>query len=78
MKVQISIFTPRIIGTIFRSTTQFAKGFVQDKLLKWSLESFRDLIKADLALERGDSELGDALFNAIEGRTQAIEANLQP
>ena len=46
------------------------------KLLKWSLESFRDVVKADLALERGDAELGDALFGAVEGRSNAIEATL--
>ena len=35
---------------------------VQNKLLKWSLESFRDVVKAHLALEHGGTELGDALF----------------
>ena len=52
------------------------KEFLENKLLKWSLESFRDIIKADLALERGDAELGDALFGAVQERSQAIEATL--
>jgi hypothetical protein len=26
--------------------------FLRNKLLKWSLEMFRDVVKADLALER--------------------------
>lgn len=37
---------------------------------------FRDVVKGDLALERGDVELGDALFGAVEGRANAIEATL--
>jgi len=37
-----------------------------NKLLKWSLESFQDVVKAHLALERGEAELGDALFYADE------------
>ena len=34
------------------------------------------MVKADLALERGEAELGDALFCAVEGRFNAIEATL--
>jgi hypothetical protein len=35
------------------------------------------VVKADLALERGEAELGDALFCAVEGgRFNAIEATL--
>ena len=30
------------------------------------------------AFERGDSELGDALFGAVERRADAIEASLTP
>jgi hypothetical protein len=38
---------------------------------------FRDVVKADLALERGDQELGDALFGAVEGRANALEEALK-
>ena len=72
----MTIRTPRIIATVFKTTGEFVQEFVENKLLKWSLESFRDVVKADLALERGDAELGDALYGAVEGRTNAIEATL--
>ena len=72
----MSIITPRIIALAFKTSGEFVKDFVERKLLKWSLESFRDVVKADLALERGDAELGDALFGAVEGRSNAIEATL--
>jgi len=78
MKLKMRIIAPRIVSTIFRSTGEFVKEFVENKLLKWSLESFRDVVKADLALQRGDAELGDALYGAVEGRTNAIEATLSP
>jgi uncharacterized membrane protein len=76
MRVRMTIITPRIIALAFNASGEFVKDFVENKLLKWSLESFRDVIKADLALERGDAELGDALFGAVEGRSNAIEATL--
>jgi len=76
MRVKMSIITPRIIALAFKSSGEFVKDFVERKLLKWSLESFRDVVKADLAFERGDAELGDALFGAVEGRSNAIEATL--
>ncbi len=76
MKVTMTIITPRIIALVFKTTGEFVKEFVESKLLKWSLESFRDVVKADLALERGDAELGDALYGAVEGRSNAIEATL--
>jgi uncharacterized membrane protein len=76
MTVKMSIVAPRIISFVFKTTGEFVKDFVESKLLKWSLESFRDVVKADLALERGDAELGDALFGAVEGRSNAIEATL--
>jgi len=76
MKLKMTIRTPRIIATVFKTTGEFVQEFVENKLLKWSLESFRDVVKADLALERGDAELGDALYGAVEGRTNAIEATL--
>jgi len=76
MKVTMSIMTPRVLSSVFRGTSSFVEEFLQNKLLKWSLESFRDVVKADLALERGDVELGDALFGAVEGKMSAIEATL--
>lgn len=76
MRVRMTIITPRIVASVFKTTGEFVKDFVENKLLKWSLESFRDVVKADLALERGDVELGDALFGAVEGRSNAIEATL--
>jgi 2-succinyl-5-enolpyruvyl-6-hydroxy-3-cyclohexene-1-carboxylate synthase len=76
MRVRMTIITPRIIALAFNTSGEFVKDFVEKKLLKWSLESFRDVVKADLALERGDAELGDALFGAVEGRSNAIEATL--
>jgi len=76
MRVRMTIITPRIIALAFNASGEFVKDFVENKLLKWSLESFRDVVKADLALERGEAELGDALFGAVEGRSNAIEATL--
>ena len=76
MKVTMTIKTPRVLASVFRGTSSFVEEFLQNKLLKWSLESFRDVVKADLALERGDVELGDALFGAVEGKMSAIEATL--
>lgn len=76
MKVTMTIITPRVLASVFRGTSSFVEEFLQNKLLKWSLESFRDVVKADLALERGDVELGDALFGAVEGKMSAIEATL--
>jgi len=76
MRLKMTLITPRVIAFALRSGGERAKEFLENKLLKWSLESFRDVVKADLALERGDAELGDALFGAVEGRTNAIEATL--
>jgi O-succinylbenzoate synthase len=78
MKVRMTIITPRIVATLFPGASVFAEDFLQDKLLRWSLEMFRDVVKGDLALERGDVELGDALFGAVEGRALALEATLSP
>ena len=55
---------------------ELVKDFVESKILKWSMESFRDVIQADLALERGDAGLGDALFGAVEGREIKIQETL--
>lgn len=76
MTVTMSIITPRVIASVFNTSGEVVKEFVESKLLKWSLESFRDVVKADLALEKGDAELGDALYGAVEGRSNAIEATL--
>jgi 2-succinyl-5-enolpyruvyl-6-hydroxy-3-cyclohexene-1-carboxylate synthase/o-succinylbenzoate synthase len=76
MKVRMTILIPRILTTLFPGASVFLEDFLENKLLKWSLEMFRDVVKGDLALERGDVELGDALFGAVEGRANAIEATL--
>ena len=76
MKLRMTLITPRVISVVFRTTGDLVRDFIENKLLKWSLESFRDVVKADLALERGDAELGDALIDAVEGRANAIEATL--
>ena len=76
MKVRMTIVAPRVVTTLFPGASVFLEEFLQNKLLKWSLEMFRDVVKGDLALERGDVELGDALFGAVEGRANAIEASL--
>jgi 2-succinyl-5-enolpyruvyl-6-hydroxy-3-cyclohexene-1-carboxylate synthase/o-succinylbenzoate synthase len=76
MNVRMTIVTPRILRPLFQGTSLFVEDFLRDKLLKWSLEMFRDVVKADLALERGDVELGDALIGSVEGKASAIEATL--
>ena len=76
MKVQMTILTPRLMRPLFQGTSLFLEDFLRDKLLKWSLEMFRDVVKADLALERGDVELGDALYSAVENKVHVIEATL--
>lgn len=74
MKVQITFVTPRILSPLFKGTSVFFEDFLRNKVLKWSLEMFRDVVKGDLALEEGNIELGDALFGAVEGKANAIEA----
>jgi len=74
MNVRMSIRTPRLLRPLFEGNSLFLEDFLRNKLLRWSLEMFRDVVKADLALERGDVELGDALFSAVEGKATAIEA----
>ena len=76
MTVQMKIIAPSIIATIFPGGIVVLEDFLKNKLLKWSLEMFRDVVKADIALERGDVELGDALIGAVEGKANAIEATL--
>jgi 2-succinyl-5-enolpyruvyl-6-hydroxy-3-cyclohexene-1-carboxylate synthase len=73
MKLKMSIIMPHILVSLFQGMPSVVQHFLQNKLLKWSLEMFRDVVKADLALERGDQELGDALFGAVEGRANALE-----
>lgn len=78
MKVRMVIVTPRILSSLFSGTSVFFEDFLRNKVLKWSLEMFRDVVKGDLALEEGNIELGDALFGAAEGKANAIEATLSP
>mmetsp|Transcript_21973 Transcript_21973/g.47724 ORF Transcript_21973/g.47724 Transcript_21973/m.47724 type:complete len:2506 (-) Transcript_21973:87-7604(-) len=77
MKLKMSIIMPIILVSLFQGMPSGVQEFLQNKLLKWSLEMFRDVVKADLALERGDQELGDALFGAVEGRANALEEALK-
>lgn len=77
MKLKMSIIMPYILVSLFQGMPSVVQQFLQNKLLKWSLEMFRDVVKADLALERGDQELGDALFGAVEGRANALEEALK-
>ncbi|KAL7550841.1 hypothetical protein ACHAWF_014040 [Thalassiosira exigua] len=77
MKLKMSIIMPYILVSLFQGMPSVVHEFLQNKLLKWSLEMFRDVVKADLALERGDQELGDALFGAVEGRANALEEALK-
>ena len=76
MNVRMTIVPPRLLRPLFQGTSVFLEDFLREKLLKWSLEMFRDVVKADIALERGEVELGDALFEAVEGKASAIEATL--
>ncbi|KAL3810825.1 hypothetical protein ACHAXA_007515, partial [Cyclostephanos tholiformis] len=77
MRLRMSIIMPHILVALFQGMPSVVQEFLQNKLLKWSLEMFRDVVKADLALERGDQELGDALFGAVEGRANALEEALK-
>jgi 2-succinyl-5-enolpyruvyl-6-hydroxy-3-cyclohexene-1-carboxylate synthase len=53
MNVRMTLTPPRLFRPFFQGTsTLFLEEFLRDKLLKWSLEMFRDVVKADLALER--------------------------
>jgi pimeloyl-ACP methyl ester carboxylesterase/O-succinylbenzoate synthase/uncharacterized membrane protein len=74
MKVRLTARPPRVLRPLFRS---FAlEAFVRDKVLKWSLEMFRDVVLADLATENGDVELGDALFTSVQDKAVALQAAL--
>ena len=74
INVQMAFVTPRLLGSLFRGA--IVEEFLRNKIMKWSLEMFRDVVKGDLALEEGNLELGDALFGAVEGKANAIEATL--
>jgi len=76
MKVTIAFVAPRILSSLFRGTSMFFEDFLRNKILKWSLEMFRDVVKGDLALEEGNIELGDALFTSVAGKASVIEATL--
>ena len=51
MTVRMTIVAPRILSSLFKGTAGFFDDFLRNKLLKWSLEMFRDVVKGDLALE---------------------------
>jgi 2-succinyl-5-enolpyruvyl-6-hydroxy-3-cyclohexene-1-carboxylate synthase/o-succinylbenzoate synthase len=74
MKVRMAFVVPRLLSSLFKGT--IVEDFLRNKIMKWSLEMFRDVVKGDLALEEGNIELGDALFGAVEGKASAIEATL--
>uniref|UniRef100_A0A7S4EEU0 OSBS enolase-like N-terminal domain-containing protein n=1 Tax=Pseudo-nitzschia australis TaxID=44445 RepID=A0A7S4EEU0_9STRA len=74
INVQMAFVAPRLLSSLFRGT--IVEEFLRNKIMKWSLEMFRDVVKGDLALEEGNLELGDALFGAVEGKANAIEATL--
>ena len=74
INVRMAFVTPRLLSSLFRGT--IVEDFLRNKIMKWSLEMFRDVVKGDLALEEGNLELGDALFGAVEGKASAIEATL--
>jgi 2-succinyl-5-enolpyruvyl-6-hydroxy-3-cyclohexene-1-carboxylate synthase len=74
INVQMAFVTPRLLSSLFRGS--IVEDFLRNKIMKWSLEMFRDVVKGDLALEEGNLELGDALFGAVEGKASAIEATL--
>ncbi|CAJ1955113.1 unnamed protein product [Cylindrotheca closterium] len=76
MKVTIAFISPRILSSLFRGTSVFFEDFLRNKIFKWSLEMFRDVVKGDLALEEGNIDLGDALFSSVEGKANAIQASL--
>ena len=75
MTATVTFRTPRMVTVLFQNN-DFLTDFLKNKLLRWSLEMFRDVVRSDLALERGDAELGDALFDAVEGKASAIEVTL--
>jgi 2-succinyl-5-enolpyruvyl-6-hydroxy-3-cyclohexene-1-carboxylate synthase len=69
MVVLVSFLAPQGIERLFEGIFE---DFLRNKLLKWSLEMFRDAVKGDLALERGEVELGDAISDAVEGRASVL------
>merc|ERR1712113_736442 len=56
INVQMTFVTPRILSSLFRQT--IFEDFSQ-KIMKWSLEMFRDVVKGDLALEEGVGTIVD-------------------
>ena len=57
-----TIITPRVIALVFNTSGKFVSDLVGNKILNYSLEICRDVVNADLALERGETELGDPFF----------------
>jgi hypothetical protein len=74
MVVLVSFLAPQGIERLFEGIFE---DFLRNKLLKWSLEMFRDAVKGDLALERGEVELGDAISDAVEGRASVLSTAFQ-
>ena len=52
MNVRMTITPPRLFRPFLPQGSLFLEDFLRDRLLKWSLEMFRDVVKADLARER--------------------------
>jgi 2-succinyl-5-enolpyruvyl-6-hydroxy-3-cyclohexene-1-carboxylate synthase len=75
MSVVVSFLAPRAVDLIFKQG--IFEDFLRNKLLKWSLEMFRDAVKGELALERGDIELGDALSEAVQGRASVLSTAIE-
>jgi len=73
MNVRMTIVPPKLLQALFRGTSLFLEEFIREKLLKWSLEMFRDVVKADLSVESGNVELGDALYESVGAKASTIE-----
>ncbi|OEU15082.1 hypothetical protein FRACYDRAFT_163832, partial [Fragilariopsis cylindrus CCMP1102] len=45
MKVRMAFVAPRLLSSLFRGTV--VEDFLRNKIMKWSLEMFRDVVKGD-------------------------------
>ena len=70
MTVRMTVVAPRILSSLFKGTAGFFDDFLRNKLLKWSLEMFRDVVKGDLALEGTCCMPLEALVTYHGGRAQ--------
>ena len=61
MHVRMTITPPRLFRPFLKGSL-FLEDFLRDRLLKWSLEMFRDVVKADLALERYEQLNSDVVL----------------